>query len=403
MAVREEFSDALVRPARGTRPSNRRELIVRAAADLFYRDGYANVGMKDIADAVAIGPSALYRHFRNKQDLLYVVVSDVLSAMERIIKEVREDPSSDLAGSMAAGMLERRPVGVLWQREARQLADTARIVLRRRIRTIGGELAGLLRRERPELEPDQADLLAWSMLGVATSVSFHRLELPAGRLAGLLADMVNSVIGAETPALLPVRPDANNAANSWAPSRSEAILATATTLFAERGFASVGIDDIGAAVGISGPSIYYHFSGKAEILAEAMLRGNDMLRTDMYREIGRAADPADALHRLMGSYSTFAFENVDLMRLLRSEPDQLLPHQRHQARAAQQKYISEWVQLLRQVHPEFDAVEARVRVQGFLNMINDTAATPHLHAFANVTDALVAIGANLLNIGSGDG
>ena len=57
-------------PPRGTRPRNRRRLIVAAAAELFASRGYAQVSMADVADAVAVRPSALYRHFRGKDDLL---------------------------------------------------------------------------------------------------------------------------------------------------------------------------------------------------------------------------------------------------------------------------------------------------------------------------------------------
>ena len=42
---------------RGTRPHNRRELILAAAAELFAKHGYAKVGMGDLADAVGIAPS----------------------------------------------------------------------------------------------------------------------------------------------------------------------------------------------------------------------------------------------------------------------------------------------------------------------------------------------------------
>ena len=73
---------AVVRPARGTRPPNRRQLIIDAATDLFCRKGYANVAMGDVAEAVAIGPSALYRHFRGKQDLLATVVGAALDTLD---------------------------------------------------------------------------------------------------------------------------------------------------------------------------------------------------------------------------------------------------------------------------------------------------------------------------------
>ena len=56
------------------------------------------------------------------------------------------------------------------------------------------------------------------------------------------------------------------------PTRREQILSAAAELFARYGFHGVGIDDIGAAVGISGPALYRHFRSKDAMLAE-MLTG----------------------------------------------------------------------------------------------------------------------------------
>ncbi len=41
---------------------------------MFLARGYHNVSVTDVADALDITPSALYHHFRNKQDLLFEVV-----------------------------------------------------------------------------------------------------------------------------------------------------------------------------------------------------------------------------------------------------------------------------------------------------------------------------------------
>ena len=54
--------------------------------------------------------------------------------------------------------------------------------------------------------------------------------------------------------------------------RQAAILQAAATLFAERGYAGSRIEDLGAAVGVSGPAVYRHFPGKAAVLA-AILQG----------------------------------------------------------------------------------------------------------------------------------
>src|SRR6185503_18500058 len=61
------------------------------------------------------------------------------------------------------------------------------------------------------------------------------------------------------------------------PSRREQILRAAAQLFAERGARAVGVDDVGAAVGVTGPAIYRHFASKDAMLAEMLLRISERL------------------------------------------------------------------------------------------------------------------------------
>lgn len=49
--------------------------------------------------------------------------------------------------------------------------------------------------------------------------------------------------------------------------RRAQLLASAARLFHRHGFHGVGIDDIGAAAGVSGPAVYRHFPGKQALLA----------------------------------------------------------------------------------------------------------------------------------------
>ncbi|WP_280479377.1 TetR/AcrR family transcriptional regulator, partial [Nocardia cyriacigeorgica] len=181
------------RPARGTRPANRRSLIIAAAADLYFRHGYAGVSMRDVADAVAIGPSALYRHFTGKHDLLHAVVADALTTVDAALDGLLSDPSADPAVVLAETMLEHRGVGVLWHAEARHLSAEARTELRHQLRGIGARLAEILRRGRPGLGPTEADYLSWCVLGVTTSASYYHLELPKERFVGLIAGISRAV------------------------------------------------------------------------------------------------------------------------------------------------------------------------------------------------------------------
>ena len=83
--------------------------------------------------------------------------------------------------------------------------------------------------------------------------------------------------------------------------RRAQILATAGALFARRGFAAVSIDEIGAAVGVSGPAIYRHFAGKdallVAILEESLGRMANALVTvdDVRGSVGAALDESSGM------------------------------------------------------------------------------------------------------------
>ncbi len=382
------------KPARGTRPSNRRELILVAAEDLFYRNGFANVGMGDIADAVAIGASALYRHFRSKQGLLAQVVVNGLDATDKMLAE--SGPATQLlAANVATSMIEHRSVGILWHRESRNLDPDSRAAIRVQVRDIGARLAAMIADERPDIGTAEADLLAWCVLGVGTSISFHNLSLPHPDFTRLLAALVVAVLESDVPPLI-TRTTEPAITETLERSRRDALITRSVKLFAEQGYSNVGIEDIGAAVGIAGPSVYNHFDTKADILVAAMQRGDEWLRVDMQRTLARATDSADGLRRLLTSYCEFAFEYPQMVQLLITEIVQLPPEEQHRIRTAQFQYVAEWVQLVRSVHPNCDATSSRIRVQAVINMVNDIALTGHLRRYANVTEALVGIGMNLL-------
>ncbi|GLZ46995.1 TetR family transcriptional regulator [Actinomycetospora sp. NBRC 106375] len=53
--------------------SERRTEIVSAAAGIVADQGYAAVGMRDIADAIGIRGASLYHHFSSKEEILYAI------------------------------------------------------------------------------------------------------------------------------------------------------------------------------------------------------------------------------------------------------------------------------------------------------------------------------------------
>jgi AcrR family transcriptional regulator len=56
------------------RRESRREEILRAAQDLFHRQGYANTSLDDIARAVGIKREGLYYYFSNRPEILIAII-----------------------------------------------------------------------------------------------------------------------------------------------------------------------------------------------------------------------------------------------------------------------------------------------------------------------------------------
>ena len=66
--------------------------------------------------------------------------------------------------------------------------------------------------------------------------------------------------------------------------RQTSLLREAARLFADRGYAGVSLEELGAAVGISGPAVYRHFAGKQALLGAILVRVSEGLR-DGGREV----------------------------------------------------------------------------------------------------------------------
>src|SRR5437867_4035323 len=116
-------------PARGTRPRNRRALIIVAATKLFHEVGYPNVSMGDIAAAVHVQPSALYRHFAGKNELLVAAARASIEPSRMALSDADSD-LDDVLRNLARTALGHRATGVLLQREIRYLPDDERRELR---------------------------------------------------------------------------------------------------------------------------------------------------------------------------------------------------------------------------------------------------------------------------------
>ncbi|MFI9603729.1 TetR/AcrR family transcriptional regulator [Streptomyces sp. NPDC052043] len=163
-----------------------------------------------------------------------------------------------------------------------------------------------------------------------------------------------------------------------ATTRREQILREAARLFAERGFHGVGVDEIGAAVGISGPGLYRHFPGKDAMLAELLVGISGQLLTGAKRRLAEADGPAGpevVLDSLIEGHIDFALDDRPLITLHDRELDRLRDSDRKLVRQLQRQYVELWVDVVRQVHPDLAEPAARSAVHSVFGLLN---STPHL-------------------------
>jgi AcrR family transcriptional regulator len=358
--------------------------------------------MSDIAREVNVGASAIYRHFRGKSELLVAAIQAGIAPYAEVVdaaSRLNGTPGEDLqtvVHRMAECALDHRQLGVLWQREARNLEPAEQKVLREELGATTRGLAGFIERARPELEGSQTDLLAWCAIGVLVSVGFHSLTLPRDEYVGLLVELVTTVIGLRLPAATTGDPREDPRGDAIG-SRRDVLVSQATELFAERGFGAVGVDDIGDAVGIAGPSVYSHFESKQRILVEAIRRGNDLLRADVASAMAGGSTPQVALGQLVDSFVGLAVANRFVVRIVLSELDQLDPADREFARREQREYIETWTGLLARF-TDLEPVPARIRVQAVLLVVNDAVQTPHLRSQAGFEAALRHVARAMLGL-----
>ncbi|WP_405742164.1 TetR/AcrR family transcriptional regulator [Streptomyces sp. NBC_01525] len=159
-------------------------------------------------------------------------------------------------------------------------------------------------------------------------------------------------------------------------SRREQILKEAARLFAERGFHGVGVDEIGAAVGISGPGLYRHFAGKDAMLAELLVGISERLLDGGRMRVAEGGEsPGAVLDALIDGHIDFALDDRPLITVHDRELDRLREADRKRVRRLQREYVELWVTVVREVHPAPSEAEARAAVHAVFGLLN---STPHL-------------------------
>lgn len=133
-------------------------------------------------------------------------------------------------------------------------------------------------------------------------------------------------------------------------------------LFHRNGYHATGMDEIGAAAGISGPGVYRHFRSKEEILATGLKRAVSGVLERSRAIVTGADSPRRALEGLVASFVDGLLADRWLSAMLMRERHALSPATRRWVERAERIHVEEWVGALRRERPELSEGEARLMV-----------------------------------------
>lgn len=353
------------------RPADRKRQLADHAATLFAERGYTQVALADIARAAGVTAPSVYRHFADKHALLLAAVMGGVDELEactdRLLEGTDSSPEELVDAVCSIGV--RRPAATsLWRSASQHLSEEENRVIVLRIRGVMHRWAGVLAAGTGMPEREAVEL-CWATLSVAGSLGVHNARLSATRSLAELKILVHRLITLRPDSALPMVPAPVMSGGSR--TRRDEILDAAAELFARRGYAGVGVDDIGAAVGITGPSVYRHFSSKLAILVGIGRRSATRLEAGAMAAHSTTSDSAKLLSLLVDSYVSTLTSSPDLsvgfnnsaVFIGQSDAADLLDVQRN--------YVARWVDLMTRTHPDLDRPEAGVAVHAALSIVND--------------------------------
>jgi AcrR family transcriptional regulator len=170
----------------------RRDEILRSAMQLFYEKGFRQASMSDIAAAVGTTAPALYRHFKDKADILDTAVRGwserELSEVQAVVDTYRdpEELVPALVAQLVAIVLEDKALAGVVEQQRRYASDEVRAAADRADRLVTAEWVHAVRRLRSDLSEPDVRAMVFGARGVVYSVTHTDSGLDTDQLRYLL-------------------------------------------------------------------------------------------------------------------------------------------------------------------------------------------------------------------------
>lgn len=172
--------------------SERRQELLKIAADLFAERGFANVTVDDIGVAAGVSGPALYHHFSGKEALLGEMLIGISEYLLRGGTQVVRDAGADVLDRLvrfhAEFAVDDRSLITVHFRDLVHATDADR----RKVRTLQARYVALwsaaLQGLAPDLDRRAAHAAVHAVLGLVNSTPFSA-RLPRGEMLDLLTAM----------------------------------------------------------------------------------------------------------------------------------------------------------------------------------------------------------------------
>lgn len=83
-----------LRPSREAKKAAQRQRILDAARDVFFRDGFMEANLDEVAQGAGVAKGTLYRYFESKADLYVAILSDNGQVFQQRLEESTATPGS---------------------------------------------------------------------------------------------------------------------------------------------------------------------------------------------------------------------------------------------------------------------------------------------------------------------
>lgn len=363
---------------------------MRAAAELFRHQGYQAVGIDDIGQAVGITGPAVYRHFKNKEDVLMAAVHRSLDRTIEAMKAAEheagalapEDAVALAVGQLVATVMKDWDYAVVFRREGRALPVHRRAEIRPKRAAIIDHLNAAAVRVLGPTAPIDLGLRMEAQYGVLAGVLTYGSSSHRRRHEPFVTRLATGVVVDPDIAPLAPRPLGSlPAARTARASRRELVLAAAAELFADRSYPAVGIDEVGIAAGITGPSVYRHFANKEAVLVECVRLFGEALSMALGHALALDVPPEDLLQELTGRMVDLAYDHPDLFVVYFNDGGRLTGADEASYQQSLGLLFDEWERAVCRARPDLTPFQGRTMAYGVVGACTRVAASRTLRRY----------------------